>query len=141
MVLGDVPIWLSPNQAQAYFTKRGTTNCQVETSSIIIGEGDRIPASAGKRTRQFGVRRMKNVMIAVFAASMGLVGYLFGILVTNHDLTAYQTHLTWTGFGILLLAAILSISWACVLGYREDKEKHRIMQLQIDILELEKSKM
>jgi hypothetical protein len=82
---------------------------------------------------------MKHVMIAIFTVSMGFLAYVFGILITNQQLTDYQTNIAWVGCGILIFASISSIGYACVLGYREKKKKNRKIQLELENLELEKN--
>ena len=66
---------------------------------------------------------MKAVMIAIFTVCMGYSAYIFGNLTTK-QLTAVQIKTDWIWFSLLILASILSIIYASILGNREDKERN-----------------
>jgi len=70
-------------------------------------------------------------MIAIFIGCLGLFGYLLQNIISNHLLPNYDNKLAWMWCGLLLLASILSISYACKLGYYEDKRKNKLIDQQI----------
>lgn len=84
-----------------------------------------------KGIKKFIIKNMKYVMVAMFTVCMGFLAYLFGILITNQNLSASEAHLTWVACGVLLLAATISISYAARLGLREDKLKEEYIRHQI----------
>ena len=65
---------------------------------------------------------MKAGMIAIFLGCLGLFGYL---------LVNYDSKLAWLWCGLVLLTAIIAISYALILGYYEDKKKNKLIDQQI----------
>ena len=114
--------------------KHKSTYCKVKKSIILLRKRGLLA-----KAEQFIIRHMKYIMVAIFTVCMGGLFYLFTFAVSEMDkMIQNQLNLLWIGCILLLLASILSIWYACVLGSREDKAKRRKIELEIENLEIAK---
>lgn len=82
----------------------------------------------------FIIRHMKYVMVAIFTVCMGAVVYLFTFTVSNINKMAQdQLILLWIASGLLLLASIVSIWRACILGQRDDDREIERVITELDL--------